>query len=191
MAYADARTIHDPTTGQVIPAAWGDQICDNQDFFATPPMVRVRHSLSLLHASSGSWLQVGDLDIPDVFDTVSYDTDAMWDPPTTGGADDGDVFTVNTAGKYIFGANASINAVSDAKRWGVRLLRGTVVVAEQVRSTGVTGGSVVESMALVSAGRFTVGQQLKMELYQDDSASEAFRAQTDWTTVMWMHWSGL
>lgn len=51
MAYGDLNTIHNPATGTVAPAAWGDQARDNDEFLIDPPTCSVfdTSSPSLTH----------------------------------------------------------------------------------------------------------------------------------------------
>jgi hypothetical protein len=48
MAYVDPQSIHNPTTGQVAPASWGDAVRDGLQYLAsTRPHCRVYNSASL------------------------------------------------------------------------------------------------------------------------------------------------
>jgi hypothetical protein len=42
MSYVDLNTIHNPTTGGIAPASWGDQVRDNFEFLIDPPACSVR-----------------------------------------------------------------------------------------------------------------------------------------------------
>lgn len=44
MPYADLNTIHNPATGTVAPATWGDQVRANDEWHIDPPNVSVFHS---------------------------------------------------------------------------------------------------------------------------------------------------
>lgn len=44
MAYEDLDTIHNPATGTIPPASWGDQIRDNFEFLIDPPACSVFNS---------------------------------------------------------------------------------------------------------------------------------------------------
>ena len=41
MPYVDPNTVHNPTTGAVIPASWGDNVRDNLEFLIDPPACSV------------------------------------------------------------------------------------------------------------------------------------------------------
>lgn len=44
MPYVDLNTIHNPATGTVAPASWGDQVRDNDEFLIDPPAVSIKES---------------------------------------------------------------------------------------------------------------------------------------------------
>lgn len=46
MAYQDLNNVHNPSPGGIAPAGWGDQVRDNDEWFATAkPMIRVTRSV--------------------------------------------------------------------------------------------------------------------------------------------------
>jgi hypothetical protein len=45
--YVDPNTVHDPSTGAVIPAAWGDVVRSDLEYLVDPPACSVYHSLSV------------------------------------------------------------------------------------------------------------------------------------------------
>lgn len=48
--YVDPQTVHNPATGTSPPASWGDTVRDNQQLFASPPMVKaVRNAQAIAH----------------------------------------------------------------------------------------------------------------------------------------------
>ena len=44
MPYTDPQTIHNPATGTVAPATWGDILRENSEFLIDPPACSVTHS---------------------------------------------------------------------------------------------------------------------------------------------------
>lgn len=52
MAYVDPNTVHNPSTGAVIPAAWGDTVRDDLEFLIDPPACSVYHNTTQSKASS-------------------------------------------------------------------------------------------------------------------------------------------
>ena len=69
--YTDIQTIHNPAVGTAPPAAWGDQIRTNQEFFMAPPMARVK-ATSTTTSVSGTFTNM-------FFDVADWDTDTFWD----------------------------------------------------------------------------------------------------------------
>lgn len=87
MAYADLNSIHNPATGQVAPASWGDQVRDNFEFLIDPPTCSVSHSTTATVATA----TVTTLSA----DTEAFDNDSMHDTATNNSR-----ITIQTAGRY-------------------------------------------------------------------------------------------
>lgn len=104
MGYADPNSIHNPATGTVAPAAWGDQLRDNDVFFANPPTCRVYNSAneSINNAT----------DTALTFNSERFDTDTIHSTVSNTSR-----LTATTAGKYlIFGhAQFAPNATGTRK----------------------------------------------------------------------------
>lgn len=103
MAYTDANTVSNPTTGQPILAAWGDQIRTNQEFFVDPPACSV-------YASSAQSVATGASGVALTANSENYDNDSMHSTSTNTSR-----VTAQTAGRYLciatvqFAANATGN----------------------------------------------------------------------------------
>lgn len=55
MAYIDPQGVHNPTTGQIIPASWGDAVRDALEYLArNKPHCRVYNSAAISHTTSGT-----------------------------------------------------------------------------------------------------------------------------------------
>ena len=99
MAYVDPNTVSNPTTGQVIPAAWGDQLRDNQEFFIDPPAVSAYHNTTQSVANNtDDYLSCN---------AENFDNDSMHSTSTNNSR-----ITINTAGRYM--VIASIRFAADA-----------------------------------------------------------------------------
>lgn len=100
MPYVDLNTIHDPATNTAPPASWGDQVRENLQFLANPPMAKVR-STGTVSLTSATWTII-------TFNTEDWDTDTLHSTSTNTGR-----MTATTAGVYHFqgairfGANAT------------------------------------------------------------------------------------
>lgn len=87
MPYVDPNTVHNPATGSVAPAAWGDVVRDNFEFLADPPQCSVR-------ASAPQTITNNTLTVLTA-NTEFYDTDAMHSTVSNTSR-----ITVQTAGRY-------------------------------------------------------------------------------------------
>ncbi len=87
MAYADLNTIHNPATGTVAPASWGDQVRDNLEFLVDPPTCSVSHSTTQTIATATVTTMSAD--------TEAFDNDSMHSIATNTSR-----ITIQTAGRY-------------------------------------------------------------------------------------------
>jgi hypothetical protein len=87
--YVDLNTIHNPATGTVAPATWGDQIRDNFEFLIDPPACSISQAASQTVASSTT-VVMGTTALE------NYDNDAMHSDSTNRSR-----ITVSTAGRYL------------------------------------------------------------------------------------------
>ena len=103
MPYVDPNTIHNPTTGGVPPAAWGDQVRDDLEFLVESPGCSV-YKAAAVSTTSGSETVL-------VADSENYDLDTMHSTSSNTSR-----ITCNTAGKYHFWATVSFAANSTGYR---------------------------------------------------------------------------
>lgn len=100
MAYVDLNTIHNPATGTVPPASWGDQVRDNFEYLIQQPRVSVYASASQSVPNSSDTALTAN--------TENYDTDSMH-------AGSGSRITFTTAGVYIVLASVAYDASAAAR----------------------------------------------------------------------------
>jgi hypothetical protein len=87
--YTSIESIHNPATGTVAPATWGDQIHTNLEFLIDPPACSISQSASQTVASATTVvLGTTSLEV--------YDNDAMHSDSTNRSR-----ITVQTAGRYL------------------------------------------------------------------------------------------
>ena len=88
MSYVDLALIHDPVTGAVAPASWGDQIRENLEFLIDPPACSVNHSTnqSVPNATVTALLA----------DTEQFDNDSMHSTSSNTSR-----ITIQTGGRYL------------------------------------------------------------------------------------------
>lgn len=110
MSYIDPNTIHNPATGTVAPATWGDVIRDDLEFLIDPPTCSV--------FDAGGQTVTNDTITSLSADSENFDNDAMHSTVTNTGR-----ITVQTAGRYEFYARVNFQANSTAAKRRVIQLR--------------------------------------------------------------------
>jgi hypothetical protein len=88
--YVDTQTIHNPATGTVAPATWGDQVRDNLEFLVDPPVCSISDTSAAV-ASGLTPVVLG------ATATENFDNDAMHSNVTNRSR-----ITIQTAGRYLF-----------------------------------------------------------------------------------------
>lgn len=155
MPYVDIQSLHNPATGNVAPASWGDQIRDNLEFLISPPSCKVNHSTTQNVSHNTDTVLLAN--------SESWDTDSMHSTSSSTSR-----ITINTAGKYLFIATAEFGA--DAT--GMRRLRFKVngsatqafFAAAVTGSTGARGsGSTMRN--------FSVGDYIEVEAHQNSGST--------------------
>lgn len=97
MAYADLNTIHNPATGTVAPASWGDQVRDNLEFLIDPPACSV-YASSAQSIANATFVSL-------TADSEYFDNDSMHSTVTNTSR-----ITVQTAGRYLLSATIAYTA---------------------------------------------------------------------------------
>lgn len=122
MAYTDANTVSNPTTGQPILAAWGDQIRTNQEFFIDPPGCSVYNSSAQSLANNTGTVLTAN--------SENFDNDSMHSTSVNTSR-----ITIQTAGRYLVIAAVSFSANSTGNRQ----------VNFKKNGSGVAGGSLLDN----------------------------------------------
>ena len=130
MAYTDANTVSNPTTGQPILAAWGDQIRTNQEFFIDPP------ACSVYASSAQSVSNVTDTQL--TANSENYDNDSMHSTVSNTSR-----ITCQTAGRFL--AGATVNFGNNATGYRVVRLRvnGTTTYSGMNISAAAGGSNTI------------------------------------------------
>lgn len=129
MAYVDLNTAHNPATGTVAPAAWGDQVRDNLEFLVDPPACSVFHSAAV-GTTNATILNL-------LANSENFDNNAMHSTVSNT-----DRITAQTAGRYLFFCTVTFAANAT----GARLV--------QFQKNGVTAFNMAHS-APTPSGRDT------------------------------------
>lgn len=108
MSYVDLQSIHNPATGTVAPAAWGDQIRENEEFLIDPP------ACSVFHSTVSAAMNTNTLTVL-AANSENYDNDGMHSTITNNSR-----ITIQTAGRYTVGA--VVNWTAEAVTGNAHLL---------------------------------------------------------------------
>lgn len=156
MAYVDLNTIHNPATGTVAPAAWGDQVRDNLEFLIDPPAVSLTGAA--VSATNGTIVTL-------TCATENFDNDAMH------GVVNPTRITAQTAGRYdVTGVARYDTSVGG----GGRLLQFFVNGVTQYNVAQVGSTTVAARDTIVSGGRKIVlnaGDYVEMRARQDSGGT--------------------
>lgn len=137
MAYVDLVTIHNPSTGTVAPAAWGDQIRDNLEFLIDPPFAAAFNSAAVSVADNTLTTLNADSEL--------FDNDAIHSTVSNTSR-----LTVQTAGRYEFTVRVNFQAdTTDGRR------------VIQLRKNGTTSVTVNSSRAVIDGNSQTISGLLK------------------------------
>jgi hypothetical protein len=109
MPYVDLNTIHNPSTGGIAPASWGDQARDNFEFLIDPPTCSVKAAVAQLLTSGVTTVLAAGAE--------SFDNDGMHSTVTNTSR-----ITIQTPGRYLITALAryAVNATGD-RHLGLRV----------------------------------------------------------------------
>ena len=153
MSYVDLNTIHNPATGTVAPAAWGDQVRDNDEFLIDPPVCSVKATVAQSIATGTTTVLVAGTEV--------FDNDGMHSTVSNTSR-----ITIQTDGRYLvlatvrFIANATGVRFAEFRRNGATLDTiatsvgiGTLeTVISGSRAFVLTAGEYVEVVAHQSSG---------------------------------------
>ena len=132
MSYIDPNTIHNPVTGTVAPAAWGDQIRDNLEFLVDPPACSVTDL-------TGTSVPSNTLTVLGGTGTENFDNDAMHSDVTNRGR-----ITIQTPGRYLFLATIAYTSHTGADTAFIR-------VSLRVNGTTSYAGMIVKGQAAATS----------------------------------------
>lgn len=138
MAYTDANTISNPTTGQPILAAWGDQIRTNQEYFIDPPGCSV-------YASSAQTVGTGTSGTDLTANSENFDNDSMHSTSTNTAR-----ITIQTAGRYLLTATVAFATSSTGNRRVGFKVNGSTDLG------GFIGAGIASNSAVYTATRVAV-----------------------------------
>lgn len=157
MPYSDPNTVHNPSTGAVAPAAWGDAIRDDLEFLIDPPTCSL--SGSATSATTGTILTINTT-------TENFDNDAMHSTVTNPTR-----ITAQTAGRYEFTAVVRYDFNAGG---GARLLQFFHNSTTQYNVAQIAATTTGSRDTIVSGGRKIVmaqGDFVELRARQDSGST--------------------
>jgi hypothetical protein len=150
--YVDLNTIHNPATGTVAPATWGDQIRDNCEFLVDVPACSVFSTTnpSITH------------DTPTILaaNSENYDNDAMHSTVTNNSR-----ITCQTAGRYLLTAVLVYAANNSGNRGFNFVVNGTTTLNMTLWPASSSGALTTNQSGCRSLV-MAAGDYVEVEAYQ-------------------------
>lgn len=137
MSYTDPNTVHNPATGTVAPAAWGDVVRDDLEFLIDPPACSVSNSSSQSIASGSSVVLNAN--------TEAFDNDAMHSTVTNNSR-----VTAQTAGRYLLVSTVQFAANGTGRRGVNFLVNGTTNFSAAFAAPLAANAIIVPGIRLVT-----------------------------------------
>lgn len=155
MPYLDLNAIHNPSTGGIAPAAWGDQVRDNDEFLIDGPKCSVFNSaVQSVPTSTDSILTAN---------SERYDNDGCHSTISQTSRT-----TIQTAGRYLLNANCKFLANATGVRKVEFLINGTTVLNGML--VGAANGTDTDLQA-TRTWTFAVGEYVEVRAYQSSGGN--------------------
>lgn len=145
MGYTDPQTVHNPSTGGIAPASWGDLVRDDLQHLASPPRGSVSHDTTQNVATGTSYVVLNA-------NTEAVDTDGCHSTSSNTSR-----VTIVTAGDYVFSAVAQFEANSTGDRWLEFIKNGSTAIdgiALPAHATRAWRGSLTADIYDLVAGDY-------------------------------------
>lgn len=157
MAYVTLSSIHDPATGTVAPAAWGDQINDNLEFLVDPPACSIFDSDGQSVADDTITILTAD--------SENFDNDSMHSTVSNTSR-----ITIQTAGRYEFHVRVNFQASLGGGRRVIQFfVNGTTAVS--VMSMPSLVGSDSQTMSAFMTRDLDAAEFVEARVLQDSGGS--------------------
>jgi hypothetical protein len=143
MPYVDPNTIHNPATGTIAPAAWGDVLRDDLEFLIDPPACDVFNSSAVSVNNATETILNAD--------SERFDNDAMHST-----ASNTSRITIQTAGRYYVRAAVGFAGDADGNRRITFLINGTTASIRLDQGPGTSGSIILGAFGdfILSAADF-------------------------------------
>ena len=149
MPYVDPQTVHNPATGTVAPATWGDTVRDDLEFLIDPPACSVFNSAAV-SVTTGTTFTIMNAN------SENFDNDGMHSTVSNTSR-----ITAQTAGRYLCLATATYASGTTGFRGLAFLHQGTTKFGE-VQISPAAGG-VGTAVTTAATRVLTAGQYVEVE----------------------------
>jgi hypothetical protein len=156
MPYVDPNTVHNPATGTVAPAAWGDVIRDDLEFMIDPPICSVFHSTTQNVTTGGSGVDLAA-------DSENFDNDAMHSTVTNNSR-----ITIQTAGRYLLTATIDFQQDATGQRQLQFKLNDTTTFGIDRRQTTSSLVAINQSTATIA---LVAGDYVEVNAFQNSGST--------------------
>lgn len=157
MPYSDPNLTHNPSTGAVAPAAWGDVLRDDLEFLIDPPACSAYNSTSQTVATATATVLNAD--------SETFDNDSMHSTVTNNSR-----ITAQTAGRYLFAASANFAANTTGIRQVQFFLNGTTAFGTYRGNAANTFDSIEGAVA---SRVLAAGDYVEVRAYQSSGGNLA------------------
>lgn len=178
MPYTDPQSGHNPTTGQVIPASWGDAVRDAEEYLArNKPHCRIRNTANISVPNA--------TDTALTFNSERVDVGGMH---STGSNTSRITVPASEGGFYLMGGGVQVASNATGHRQvGIRLNGSTFLVASRVAAA--TSGATV--MAVSTGYQLAAGDYLELVVTQDSGGALNAEAGGNYTPEFWALWTAV
>lgn len=157
-AYVDLLTIHDPATGAVAPAAWGDQVRENFEALIDGPKCSVFNSTTQTLTTGTDTVLTADSEF--------YDNDGMHSTVSQTSR-----ITFQKAGRYLLNATCTFDVNGNGIRKVEFYLNGTTAFHGML--INATASPFATDLQATRTRTFIVGDYVEVRAYQSSGANNA------------------
>jgi len=145
----DLNSIHNPATGTIAPAAWGDGVRDWTEFLVDPPACSIFESTAQSVADNTNTALTSNEE--------NFDNDAMHSTVSNTSR-----ITATTAGRYLLLGTVVFAANATGVRQVTFRVDGTTTLVPNVQVQAVTSGGSSTALTLMGFVTLTAGQYVEL-----------------------------
>lgn len=156
MAYQDLNVLHNPSTGGVAPASWGDQVRDNFEYLIDPPVCSVFNSAAQSLTTGTDTVLTAN--------SENFDNNTMHSTISNTSR-----ITFQTAGRYLLNANLTFATSSTGVRKTEFYLNGTTPLTGML--INATASPFLTDLQATRTRTFIVGDYVEVRAFQNSGGN--------------------